>query len=129
MYNYDSNATVFEPLKNCQTKEMTKAFRSCCEKLKITPTNNNLFILDNECSQDIKNIIKIYDSKFQLVPPHQHRQNAAEKAIKPVKNHLLSGIATCHQQFPITKWDRLLPQAEMTLNLLRNSRINPKLSA
>jgi hypothetical protein len=26
-------------------------------------------------------------------------------------------------------WDRILPQAVMTLNMLRNSRINPKLSA
>ena len=129
MYDYDSNAIVFEPLKSRQTKEMTKAFQICCNKLKITPTENNLFILDNECSGDIKNIMKIYDSNFQLVPPHQHRQNAAEKAIKTVKNHLLSGLATCHQQFPITEWDRILPQAEMTLNLLQNSRFNPKLSS
>ena len=129
MYDYDSNAIVFEPLKNRQTKEMTRAFNNCCKQLKIIPATNNLFILDNECSSDIKNIIKMYDANFQLVPPHQHRQNAAEKAIKTVKNHLLSGIATCHQNFPINEWDRILPQAELTLNLLRNSRINPKLSS
>ena len=88
-----------------------------------------MFILDNEYSQDIKNTIKTYNATYQLVPPHQHRQNAAEIAIKTVKGHILSGIATCHQQFPITEWDRLLPQAEMTLNLLRNCRVNPNLSA
>jgi len=33
------------------------------------------------------------------------------------------------RQFPIHLWDRLIPQAELTLNLLRGSRINPKLSA
>ena len=88
-----------------------------------------MFILDNECLTDIKNTIRSYNATFQLVPPHQHRQNAAETAIKTVKSHLLSGIATCHTQFPITEWDRLLPQAKLTLNLLRNSRINPKLSS
>ena len=31
--------------------------------------------------------------------------------------------------FPITEWDRILPQAEITLNLLRNCRIKPHLSA
>ena len=31
--------------------------------------------------------------------------------------------------FPLTSWDQLLPQALMTLNLLRTSRINPRLSA
>ena len=31
--------------------------------------------------------------------------------------------------FPMSEWDRLLPQAFLTLNLLRPSRINPALSA
>ena len=129
MYNYDSNAIVFEALKSRQGAELAKAFNRCCLKLKVTPTDRNMFILDNKCSNDIKNTISSYNATFQLVPPHQHRQNAAETAIKIVKSHLLSGIATCHTQFPITEWDRLLPQAELTLNLLQNSRINPKLSS
>lgn len=58
-----------------------------------------------------------------------HRRNAAEKAIRTMKTHLLSGLATCDKNFPITEWDWLLKQAEITLNLLRNSRINPNLSA
>ena len=31
--------------------------------------------------------------------------------------------------FPLHLWNRILPQTELTLNLLRTSRINPKLSA
>jgi hypothetical protein len=31
--------------------------------------------------------------------------------------------------FPLYLWDRLLPQSEMTLNLLRASRQHPQLSA
>ena len=127
--DYDSNAIVFDALKNCKSAELKQAFMNCCTKLTIEPMNKNMFILNNECSQDIKNTIKIYNSTFQLVLPYQHRQNVAETAIKTVKSHLLSGIASCHKQFPITEWDRLLPQAEITLNLLRNSRINPKIFA
>ena len=129
MYDYNSNAIVFEPLKSRQSKEMSQAFTKCCNKLRISPKDSNLFVLDNECSMDIKNIIKFYNGNFQLVPPHQHRQNAAETAIKIVKKHLLSDLATCHKEFPITEWDRLLPQAELTLNLLQNSRVKPHLSA
>jgi hypothetical protein len=33
------------------------------------------------------------------------------------------------KQFPIHLWDRLIPQAVIRLNLLRQSRLNPKLSA
>ena len=61
--------------------------------------------------------------------PYIHRQNAAERAIGTFKNHVLAGLATCHKQFPIAKWDRLLPQAEITLNLLCRCRLNPALSA
>ena len=32
------------------------------------------------------------------------------------------------KNFPLHLWDKLLPQAELTLNLLCGSRINPKLS-
>ena len=66
---------------------------------------------------------------FQLVPPHNHRQNAAERAIKTFKAHFLSTLATCDPEYPITKWDQLIPQSEMTLNLLRPARCNPHLSA
>ncbi len=45
-----------------------------------------------------------------------------------LQNHLLSGLATCDPEYLIQEWDRILPQCEITLNLLRNSRINPKLS-
>ena len=39
------------------------------------------------------------------------------------------GLATCDPDYPIAEWDQLLTQSEITLNLLRNSPVNPKLSA
>ena len=64
-----------------------------------------------------------------MVPPHQHRRNASEMAIGTFKNHLLSGLATCDEDYQIHEWDRILPQCELTLNLLRNSQINTKISS
>ena len=58
-----------------------------------------------------------------------YRRNAAERAIRTFKSHFLAGLATYNPNFPTTKWDRLLHQSELTLNLLRTSRVNPKLSA
>jgi hypothetical protein len=69
------------------------------------------------------------DVDFQLVPPGIHRGNAAERAIRTFKNHLIAGLCSVDKNFPIHLWDRLLPQAEIMLNLLRGSRINPKLPA
>jgi hypothetical protein len=62
---------------------------------------------------------------YQLVPPHFHRRNAAERAICTFKEHFVAGLASVDPDFPLHLWDRLLPQAEMTLNLLQSSRQNP----
>ena len=66
------------------------------------------YILDNECSQDLQRAIESHKLQYQLVPPNQHRVNAAERAIRTFKNHLLAGLATCNPKFPIHEWDRLL---------------------
>jgi hypothetical protein len=41
----------------------------------------------------------------------------------------VSGLSSVDPTFPLHLWDRLLPQAETTLNLLRTSRVHPQLSA
>ena len=62
------------------------------------------------------------------MPPHAHRRNAAERAIRTFKNHFIAGLASTDPTFPLYLWSALVPQAVLTLNLLRTSRINPKLS-
>ena len=62
------------------------------------------------------------------MPPHIHRRNSAERAIQTFGNHFIAGLASTDSNFPLSNWCRLLPQAELTLNLLRPSRLNPKLS-
>jgi hypothetical protein len=62
-------------------------------------------------------------------PPHWHRRNAAERAIRNFKEHFVAGLSSIDPTFPLHLWDRLLPQAEITLNLLLTSRLHPQLSA
>ena len=45
------------------------------------------------------------------------------------KNHLITGIYTCDPKLPSREWGQLLPQCNITINLLRSSRRNPSLSA
>ena len=66
---------------------------------------------------------------FQLVPPHVHRRNAAERAIQTFKSHFITGSATLTSDFPMKEWDQLLPHVQLTLNHLRASRRQPTLSA
>jgi hypothetical protein len=78
-------------------------------------------------------LIKAYlhqqDITFQLLPPYSHIRNSAKRAIRSFKDHLIAGLCLTDKSFLMHLWDRFLPQAVMTLNMLRTSIINPKLSA
>jgi hypothetical protein len=39
--------------------------------------------------------------KYQLVPPHDHRWNIAETAIKVFKAHFISVLCGCDKSFPL----------------------------
>jgi hypothetical protein len=58
-----------------------------------------------------------------------HRRNTAKRAIQTFKNHFIVVLCSVDPNFPLLLWDRLLSQATITLNLLRQSIVNPKVSA
>ena len=71
-------------------------------------------ILENEVAEALKTIIKDeYKMQIEILPPGTHRRNSAEVAIRNFKAHL----------------DRLLPQAEITISLLRQSNETPNVLA
>ncbi len=86
-------------------------------------------ILDNECSDDFKEAIKLNKMTYQLVLPHNHRRNQAKKAIQTFKDHLVVILCCVNKSFPLSLWDRLLRQAEHTLNMLCPSRETPNVSS
>ena len=57
-----------------------------------------------------------------------HRCNRAKRAVQAFKNHLIAGLCTVYSKFPLNLWDKWIPQAVLTLNLLQSFRINPCLS-
>lgn len=61
--------------------------------------------------------------------PDYRQVNAAEQAIQTFKNHCIAGLATIDPKFLLQLWCELLVQAEITLNLLCGSRVNPAKSA
>ena len=129
LYDYDSNAILAKAVKTRQAKDLSDTWKQLYNDLTRNGHTTKTFIMDNECSSDMKNALKKYSLNYQLVPPDMHRRNAAERAIRTFKNHFLSALATCNKHFPIQEWDLLIPQAVLTLNLLRNARINPQLSS
>ena len=73
--------------------------------------------------------MKDWGAKYQLVPPNVNRQNIAERAIRTFKAHFLVILAGLDPDFPKFMWDNLLVQTELTINLLIQATLNPRMSA
>jgi hypothetical protein len=128
-YIYDCNYIKVVPMKSRPPSEWVKAYDSIHQELTVKGFKPKLQTLDNESSTGLKNFFTANTIAYQLVPPHCHRRNTAERAIRTFKEHFVAGLSSVDPSFPMHLWDRLLPQAEITLSLLRTSRLHPQLSA
>ena len=130
MVEIDSNAILVEPLKIRKDPELARAYRAMIMRPKRAVIVPRKHILDNEVSEEMRDIIRDeYSMEMELVPPGCHWRNAAEVVIRNFKAHFLSVLAGTADDFPPSLWDRLLPQAEITANLLRQSKATPNVSA
>jgi hypothetical protein len=125
----DSNGILQELMKNCTASEMIQAYQCLIDRLKSAEITPKHHIMDNECSKEFKATIKKNNMTYQLVPPHNHQRNLAEKAIQTFKAHFISILCGTDTNFPLHLWDWLLPQAEHTLNMLRRATVTPTVSA
>jgi hypothetical protein len=116
-------------MKSRSSSEWVKAYDSVHQELTVKGFKPKLQTLDNEALAALKNFFTVNNIAYQLVPPHCHRRNAAERAIRTFKQHFVTGLFPVEPSVPLHLWDRLLPQAEIMLNLLRTSRLHPQLSA
>jgi hypothetical protein len=78
LYDYDSNAILAEPMKNCTDGEMVRAFKHLHAYLCDRGLCPKLQKLDDEASTALQHAIRQEKIDYQLVPPHVHRHNAAE---------------------------------------------------
>jgi hypothetical protein len=116
-------------MKSRSASEWGKAYDTIHQELTIKGFKPKLQTLDNEASAALENFFTVNDIAYQLVPPHCRRRNAAGRAIRTFKEHFVAGLSSVDPAFPLHLWNRLLPQAEITLNLLQTSRLHPRLSS
>jgi hypothetical protein len=120
-YIYDCNCIKVVPMKSRYASEWVQEYDSIHQELTVKGFKPKLQTLDNEASNALKNFFTVNNIAYQLVLPHCHRRNAAERAIRTFKEYFVAGLSSVDPSFPMHLWDRLLPQAEITLNLLRTS--------
>ena len=128
-YVYDANAIIARAMPSRDAAAMIDAFNDIIQHLDNKGYKPNLDVMDNECSKTVEAFIRKQKIDIQLVAPHNHRVNAAERAIRTFKEHFISALATIDPKCPLQLWDQFLDQVQDTLNMLRRCRRDSSISA
>ena len=129
MYDYDANYIHATPIKSCKSEERIRDFKDSDAVLTKNGIRAKTIRLDNEISRDFNDHLTSINLPFQLASPVDHRANPAKCAIQTFKNHFIAMLSGVDPDFLTNCWELLIPQANISLNLLRASRVQPKLSA
>ena len=125
LYHYDTNTIHAVAIPNRQAASIRNAWETVHKKLIHQGHAPNLHILDNECSQELKDSFAKYNIAFQRVPPKEHRANAAERAIRTFKNHLISTLCSVDSNSVLARQPsggQSAPPSFPFLNKLNSSR-------
>ena len=118
-YSYDGNTIIAKAINNMSDPSITTAWKYLYDRLHISGVKPETWVLDNEASNLLIKTMADNGTTYQLVPPHIHRANLADRVIQIFKNDLKAGLAYLDPYFPLSEWDRLIDQYELTLNILR----------
>jgi hypothetical protein len=120
-YIYNLNTILVRAMPSKNNAAMIAAFSDIFSTLAAHGYAPTLNVMDNKCSKAVEVHIKANKMNVHLVPPHNHRVNAAEHAIATFKEHFIAGLVTVNKNCPLQLWDDFLTQIELTLNLLHFS--------
>ena len=133
MYAYALNYIKVIPLRGFSSTTYIKAYEQGIEDFETANPSISykpkLEVMDNVLSNEMRRFLKKKGIQVQLVPPDDHSANNAERSIQTFKKALVAALATAHPDFPLEALPHLAPHIEDIINLLRPSRIDPKISA
>ena len=92
LYDWRTNAILATPIKDATDKSVVVAFKENIEYLSERGFKPVFNIIDNLVSKMTRAYLKQQKVGIQLVEPHDHRTNAAERAIQTFKNHFTSRL-------------------------------------
>eukprot|EP00804_Cyclotella_cryptica_P001132 CCRYP_008413-RA/>CCRYP_008413-RA protein AED:0.32 eAED:0.32 QI:0/0/0/1/0/0/2/0/378 len=116
--------SLSNPSRTATDAELTRQILPSCSDhgAGIVPRKH---VLDNKISAyerphpgHLQNVARIGSTRC-------HTPQRRRVAIRNFKSHFLSILAGVADDFPLKLWDKLLPQTEITLNLLRQSNATP----
>ena len=125
MYVYNANSILASPLNIRSDSHILEAYNKQVEHITTTQYIPWVYWLDNEASASLRKYKKQKDIEHQLVLPHIHHVNAAEREIRKWINHFNAGISSKDTRLPMHLRCQIFPQATMKLKMMRPCRKNP----
>jgi hypothetical protein len=126
----NANYIFCKPMKNRSEGEMIVAgYQKIVDRMQMANLGLKHHRLDNKTSTAFKEHIKKNGLAHKLVPPSNHRCNLAERAIQTFKHHFISILSRVDDKSPLSLWCHLLGPAELTVNLLCQSKVALKILA
>jgi hypothetical protein len=125
MYHYKTDAILITPVAGLDSERILEAYTKNFKYLVSKGFKPKINLMDNQVTKAIKTYLTPQQVTLQLVKLHNHRVNAAERAIQTFKKRFIGAFGTTNSKFPIQLWDKLAPQVQDCINLLCHSRISP----
>jgi hypothetical protein len=104
-YIYDLNTIIVRPIALRTDASFIAAFTKVFTILRAWNYQPALNVMDNKCSKVVEKHIHTNRMMIQLVPSHNHRVNAAKRAIGTFKEHFIAALATINNLCPLQLWD------------------------
>ena len=111
MEDSDAGPIIATAIKSRHKEHLLEGFKEMHDTLIKVGINPVLHRIDNEFSKELIKEIEARGLKYQTTLGGNHQTVAAEHG--------------CDPTFPKNQWDRVLPVAVLTLNMMRPSQINP----
>ena len=93
-YHFDANVILSTPIRNRQAKPIKETWEVHLGKFTGAGVALNTWIMNNEASLVLKTALKKENVTYQLILPHNHRTNLAEKNICTSNNHFMAGLVS-----------------------------------
>jgi hypothetical protein len=129
LYHYKLNCILASPIAGLDDKSIFAAYEKRFKELESKGFKPKLNIMDNQATKHIKQFLTKNECRLQLVEPHNHRVNAAERAIQTFKDAFIAALPMTDSNFPLQLWDKIIPQVQDMLNMMHASRVDPTRSA
>ncbi len=110
-------------------EEMIQAYKKIINRMRLAGLGLKKHIMDNKASEAFKQCIQEQQMQYKLLPPGNYQCNQAERTIQTFKVHFILILAGINDKFPLSLWCHLLEPTKLTLSLLHQLKVAPKISA